>query len=38
MFLTLKRQTFQYRNTYEGYYYKTSFPIVLAYVITCHKA
>jgi hypothetical protein len=38
MFLTLKRQTFQYKYTYEAYYYKASFPIILAYLIIGHKA
>jgi len=38
MFLTLKRQTFQYKYTYEAYYYKASFPIILAYAIIGHKA
>jgi hypothetical protein len=38
IFLTLKRQTFQYKYTYETYYYKASFPIILAYAIIGHKA
>jgi len=36
-FMTLKRQTLQHKYTYEAYYYKTSFPIVLACAITGHK-
>jgi hypothetical protein len=35
MFLTLRRQAFQYN---ELYYYKASFPIILAYAIIGHKA
>jgi ATP-dependent exoDNAse (exonuclease V) alpha subunit len=38
MFLTLKIQTFQYKYTYEAYYYKASFSIILAYAIISHKA
>jgi ATP-dependent exoDNAse (exonuclease V) alpha subunit len=36
--MKLKRQTFQHIYTYEAYYYKASFPIVLAYAITGHKS
>jgi hypothetical protein len=32
-----KRQTFQHKYAYEAYYYKASFPIVLAYAITGHN-
>jgi ATP-dependent DNA helicase PIF1 len=38
MFLTLKRQTFQYKYTYEAYYYKASSSIILTYAIISHKA
>jgi ATP-dependent exoDNAse (exonuclease V) alpha subunit len=34
--MVLKKHTFQQK--YDGYYYKTSFPITLAYVITRHKS
>jgi hypothetical protein len=37
-FMTLKRQTLQHKYTYEAYYYKTSFSIVLACAIMGHKA
>ncbi len=37
IYLTLSRWTLQYKYTYEACYYKTSFPIVLTYVITVHK-
>jgi hypothetical protein len=36
--IKLKRQTFQHRYTYEAYYYKASFPIVLAHAKTGHKS
>ncbi len=36
--LIWNKQTLQHKYTYEAYYYKTSFPIVLTYVITIHKA
>jgi len=36
--IMLKRQTLQHKYTFETYYYKTSFLIVLTYVITSHKA
>jgi len=36
-FMTIKRQTLQHKYTYEVYYYKPSFPIVLAYAIMSHK-
>jgi ATP-dependent exoDNAse (exonuclease V) alpha subunit len=36
--MKLKRHTFQHRYTYEAYYYKASFLIVLAYAITGHKS
>jgi hypothetical protein len=35
--MKLKKQTFEHKYTYEAYYYKASFPIVLAYAITGHK-
>jgi hypothetical protein len=35
--MKLKRQTFQHRNTYDAYYYKASFPVVLTYAITNYK-
>ncbi len=38
VYLTLNRWTLEHKYTYEAYYYKTSFPIVLAYVIASHKA
>jgi hypothetical protein len=34
----LKTHSFQHIYTYDGYYYKTSFPIVITYVITNHKS
>jgi len=37
VYVTLNRRTLQHKYTYETYYYKTSFPIVLAYVIIRHK-
>jgi hypothetical protein len=37
IYLILSRWTLQYKYTYEACYYKTSFPIVLTYVITVHK-
>jgi hypothetical protein len=36
--MKLKRQNFQHRYTYEAYYYKGSFPIVLAYAMTGPKS
>jgi len=33
----LSKPTLQHKYTYEAYFYKTSFPIVLTYVITSHK-
>jgi hypothetical protein len=33
----LSKWTLQHKYTYEAYFYKTSFPIVLAYAITHHK-
>jgi len=36
--IMLKRQTLQHKYTSKTYYYKSSFSIVLAYVITGHKA
>jgi ascorbate-specific PTS system EIIC-type component UlaA len=36
--MKLKRQAFQHKYTYEAYYYKASFLIVLAYAITSHKS
>jgi len=34
----LKKHTFQNKYTYDGYYYKASFPITLAYAIIRHKS
>jgi hypothetical protein len=31
------KHSFQHKYTYDGYYYKSSFLIVLAYVMTSHK-
>jgi hypothetical protein len=36
--MKLKRHTFQHIYTYEAYYYKASFPIVLAYAMTGHES
>jgi len=36
--ILLKRHNFKHKNTYEQYYYKASFPIVLAYAMTGHKS
>ena len=36
--ISLKRHNFQHKYTYEQYYYKASFSIVLAYVMTGHKS
>jgi len=36
--MVLKKHKFQQKYTYDGYYYKTSFPITLAYAITRHKS
>jgi ATP-dependent exoDNAse (exonuclease V) alpha subunit len=36
--MVLKKHTFQQKYTYDGYYYKTSFSITLAYVITGHQS
>jgi len=36
--MILKKYTFQHKYTYDAYYYKTLFPITLAYVITGHKS
>jgi ATP-dependent DNA helicase PIF1 len=36
--MILEKHTFQYKYTYDAYYYKTLFPIILAYVITSHKS
>jgi len=36
--MILKKHTFQHKYTYNAYYYKTLFPITLAYVITSHKS
>ena len=36
--ISLKRHNFQHKYTYEQYYYKASFPIVLAYAMTGHKS
>ncbi len=38
VYLTLSRWTLQHKYTYEAYYYKTSFSIVLTYTIIGHKA
>ncbi len=32
------KHSFQHKYTYDGYYYKTSFLIVLAYVMRSHKS
>ncbi len=29
---------FQHKYTYDGYYYKTSFLMILTYVMTSHKS
>lgn len=34
--MALRRHMFQQKYTYEGYYYKETIPIVLAYVMTRH--
>ena len=34
----LKRSNFQHKYTYEHYYYKAPFPIILAYTMTNHKS
>ena len=36
--IILKRHNFKHKYIYEQYYYKTSFPIVLAYAMTGHKS
>jgi ATP-dependent exoDNAse (exonuclease V) alpha subunit len=36
--MILKKHTFQHKYTYDGYYYKASFPITLAYAITSHNS
>ncbi len=35
--MILKNHTFQHKYTYDKYYYKTSFPITLAYAIIGHE-
>lgn len=34
--MILKKCTFDHKYIYDGYYYKTSFPIALAYTMTSH--
>jgi ATP-dependent DNA helicase PIF1 len=34
----LKKHTFPQKYTYDGYYYKATFPITSAYAITRHKS
>jgi hypothetical protein len=36
--MIVKKCTFDHQYIYDGYYYKTSFPIALAYTITSHKS
>jgi ATP-dependent exoDNAse (exonuclease V) alpha subunit len=36
--MIIKKCSFQHKYTYDGYHYKTSFPIVLAYAMTSHKS
>jgi ATP-dependent DNA helicase PIF1 len=36
--MILEKHTILVKNTYDGYYYKASFPIMLAYAITGHKS
>ncbi len=36
--MIFKKHTFQHKYTYDGYYYKESFPITLAYAIIGHKS
>ena len=38
MHIFLKHHIFQHKYTYEWYYYKASFPIVLACAMTDHKS
>jgi hypothetical protein len=35
--MILKKCTFDHKYIYDGYYYKPSFPIALAYTMTSHK-
>jgi ATP-dependent DNA helicase PIF1 len=36
--MILKKHSFQHKYTYDGYFYKASFPIILAYAMTSHKS
>jgi ATP-dependent DNA helicase PIF1 len=36
--MILKNHSFQHKYTYDGYFYKASFLIVLAYAMTSHKS
>ncbi len=36
--MILKKHSFQHKYTHDGYYYKTSFSIVLTYVMISHKS
>ncbi len=36
--MVLKKHTFKHKYTYDGYYYKATFPITLAYAIIGHKS
>jgi hypothetical protein len=36
--MILKKYSFQHKYTHDGYYYKTSFSIVLTYVMISHKS
>ena len=38
MQMFLKSHNFQHKYTYKQYYYKTSFPVVLAYAMISHKS
>jgi ATP-dependent exoDNAse (exonuclease V) alpha subunit len=36
--MIIKKCSLQHKYTYDEYYYKTSFPIILAYAMTSHKS
>jgi len=36
--MIFKKRSFQHKYTYDGYYYKASFLIVLAYAMISHKS
>lgn len=36
--MVLRKNALKYRYSYNAYYYKTSFPIIITYVMTGHKA